>query len=612
MEALTCESRSNFSVQYIIDVIHKGGFQFLLLHDSHNSFYRSPLGALPCGASLRLCFTCDFAKFVQVRTWDGQESFHPMALESPNTYVAEITAPSAPMLWWYDFVIHTETGLLRYGNAYDQLGGVGALYDGTPASFQVTVYDPAFETPSFLHHGIIYQIFPDRFFHGHSSSIFGRTDIYLHEKWDEAPLLRIDPRSNDNMALDFFGGNLNGIVEKLPYLKDLGVTVLYLNPIFQARSNHKYDTGDYRRIDPMFGTEEDFKTLCEKASAMSIRVILDGVFSHTGEDSVYFNKYGTYDSLGAYQSPASPYYSWFTYTDYPDGYKCWWNIPTLPEVRKDDPPYRSFMFQPENGIVPMWLKNGASGWRLDVADELPMDFIKELRKAAKSANNSAAILGEVWEDASNKISYNVPRSYCLGDTLDSVMNYPLREEIISFLTYNSTAHQLARLIRHQQEVYPVPFLYASMNLLGSHDRARIINVLAGCEWGYLPREERANLILSHDQYRLGAERFLKGMEILCALPGAPTLYYGDEAGLQGTADPYNRGTFPWGREDIKLQSAVRSLFQRRKNSPVLQTGFLEATAMDDDTLLIRRWVEGGKDAIDIPAENGEEIIKVRR
>lgn len=584
----------------------------MLLHDSHKAFYRFPLGALPCGASLRLRFTCDFAESVQLRTWDGQETFHPMVLESQNTYAADIAAPAMPILWWYDFVIRTDSGILRYGNAYDQLGGEGALYDYAPASFQVTVYDPAFETPSFLHRGIIYQIFPDRFSHSTSSPTPERTDIYLHEKWDETPLLSIDPRSNDNMALDFFGGRLNGISQKLPYLKDLGVTVLYLNPIFQARSNHKYDTGDYSLIDPMFGTEEDFKALCEKASALNIRVILDGVFSHTGEDSVYFNKYGTYKSLGAYQSPDSPYCSWFTFTEYPDAYKCWWNIPTLPEVRKDDPHYRSFMFHPEKGIVPLWLKNGASGWRLDVADELPMDFLRELRKAAKKAKSDAAILGEVWEDASNKISYNVPRSYCLGDTLDSVMNYPLREEIISFLTFGSTAHQLARLIRHQQEVYPIPFLYALMNLLGSHDRARIINVLAGCEWGYLPREERSNLHMTHEQYSLGSERFLKGMEILCALPGAPTLYYGDEAGLQGTADPYNRGTFPWGQEDVKLQNAVRELFQKRKNSIVLQTGFLEAAAMDDDTLLIRRWVEGGRDALLNPAENGEEIIKVRR
>ena len=584
----------------------------MLLHDSHNSYYRFPLGALPCGASLQLRFQCDFAKSIEVRTWDGQETFYPMAFDGKNGYTAILTVPSTPKLWWYDFLIHTENGVLHYGNAYDQLGGEGALYEGVPASFQVTVYDPAFRTPEYLHQGSIYHIFPDRFFHAHSAAFSPRTDVHLHEKWDEQPLVRPDPRSGDNMALDFFGGNLNGIAEKLSYLKDMGITILYLNPIFQARSNHKYDTGDYTRIDPMFGTEEDFRLLCRKASGFGIRILLDGVFSHVGEDSIYFNRYGTYNSLGAYQSPDSPYLPWFNFEEYPLRYKSWWGIPSLPEVRKDEPSYQAFLFDHEHGIVPRWLKTGASGWRLDVADELPMEFLRKLRSAAKGVRQDAVVLGEVWEDASNKIAYGQPRSYCLGDTLESVMNYPLREGIISFLTRQSSASQLARLIRHQQEVYPAPFLYSLMNLMGSHDRARIINVLAGCEWSHLSREERANLVLSQEQYRLGTERFLNGLQILCALPGAPAIYYGDEVGMQGTADPFNRGTFPWGREDQSLQKAVKTLLNHRKNSSVLQTGFMEVSAPDEDTLRIRRWFEESRDALGDPAHNGEEIIEVRR
>ncbi len=584
----------------------------MLLHNSHDPFYRQPLGALPCGEKIQLRFSCDFAISVDVRVWDGQETAVSMVQESPNVYRTQLTVPSAPMLWWYDFIIHTDNGILRYGNAYDQLGGEGALYEHTPASFQVTVYDPAFSTPNYMHQGVIYQIFPDRFYPAPSVSVHTRTDIQMHETWNELPLLNIDPRSHDNMALDFFGGNLSGIAQKLPYLKDLGISVLYLNPIFQARSNHKYDTGDYSRIDPMFGTEEEFQSLCAEAASLGIRILLDGVFSHTGEDSVYFNRYGTYDSIGAYQSAASPYFSWFTFLHYPGRYRCWWDIPTLPEVRKEEPSYRSFLFNANNGIVPMWLKNGASGWRLDVADELPMDFLRQLRQSAKNAREDALVLGEVWEDASNKVAYNVPRSYCLGDTLDSVMNYPLREEIIRFLTFHSDAYSLARLIRHQQEVYPAPFLHALMNLLGSHDRARIINVLAGCEWKELPREERAHMQLTLKQYQLGSNRFIKGMEILCALPGAPTLYYGDEAGMQGSADPYNRGTYPWGREDASLQNAIRDLLNKRKNSPVLQTGFLEASALDSDTLVIRRYFQNGFDALGNPAQDDETIIQVRR
>jgi len=535
-----------------------------------------------------------------------------MAKEDQNTYKAQLTVSEQPMLWWYDFIIHTENGDLRYGNAYDQLGGEGALYDHSPSSFQVTVYDPAFKTPEYMHDGIVYQIFPDRFFHAPSEAVHNRSDIEIHQNWYENPNLAIDPRSHDNMALDFFGGTLNGISKKLPYLKDLGITVLYLNPIFQARSNHKYDTGDYSKIDPMFGTEVEFQSLCEKAAALGIHILLDGVFSHTGEDSAYFNRYGNYESTGAYQSTDSPYYSWFTFLDYPNRYRCWWDIPTLPEVRKEDSAYRRFLLNHQDGIVPKWLKSGAAGWRLDVADELPMDFLRELRQSAKSVKKDALVLGEVWEDASNKVAYNVPRSYCLGDTLDSVMNYPLREEIIRFLTWQSDAYQLARLIRHQQEVYPAPFLYALMNLLGSHDRARIINVLASCEWQELPREERALLHLTPEQYQLGSERFVKGLEILCALPGAPTLYYGDEAGLQGSADPYNRGTYPWGREDAHLLALIREVLYNRKIYSVLKTGYIEAWAQDNDTLVVRRYFQNGFDALGKPASDEEKIIQIKR
>ncbi len=582
------------------------------LHDSHNPYYRQPLGPVTCFASITLRFLSDDADAVYVRTWDGQETMHAMIKENDHTYICKLTAPDTPMLWWYDFVIHTSNGQLRYGNAYDQLGGEGALYDGPPASFQITVYDMAFQTPAYIHRGIIYQIFPDRFYHKASASVCDRKDVYLHKTWEEQPLLNIDDRSGDNKALDFFGGNINGIIEKLPYLKELGISVLYLNPIFQARSNHKYDTGDYTRIDPMFGTEEDFQNLCKKAAGQDIHVILDGVFSHTGEDSLYFNRYGTYQSLGAYQSADSPYFSWYTFTLHPDHYRCWWNIPTLPEIRKSDPSFRSFLLNQTDGIVPRWLHHGASGWRLDVADELPMDLLRDLRLCAKGAKSDAFILGEVWEDASNKVAYDIPRSYCLGDTLDSVMNYPLREAIISFLTYQCTAFQLSRLIRHQQEVYPAPFLYALMNLLGSHDRARIINVLAGCEWNDVKREDRAHLHLSKEQYDLGRSRLLKGFQILCALPGAPTLYYGDEAGLQGAADPFNRGTFPWGHEDISLQNDFKRLFQKRSNTPVLQTGYMDIWAADDDTLCIKRYFIQEKDVFGQPALGDDEIITIRR
>lgn len=584
----------------------------MFFYDSHQALFRSPLGALPCGGILCLRFLCDTALKVFVRTWSGIEQITPMAFDGVKTYTAEITAPDTPMLWWYDFIIQTPEGIFRYGNAYDQLGGEGALYNDAVSSYQVTVYDPAYQTPVFMQHGIIYQIFPDRFFKGPIHTSCRHSEMQLHDRWEDTPLVSPDPRSGDNLALDFFGGNLNGISEKLPYLKKLGVTILYLNPIFEARSNHRYDTGDYQTVDSLLGTDADFKNLCEKAAGLGIKILLDGVFSHTGEDSVYFNRYGTYKTSGAYQSLQSPYTSWYTFFDHPNQYKCWWNIPSLPEVNKDDPDFRRFLFDKADGIVPQWLLKGASGWRLDVADELPMPFLKELRQTVKEQNPQAVVLGEVWEDASNKVSYGQMRSYCLGDTLDSVMNYPLREALISFLTGNTPAGTLVRLLRHQQEVYPAPFYYALMNLLGSHDRARIINVLSGCEFNHLSREERANLHLTKDQYELGVERFKKGLQILCALPGAPTLYYGDEAGMEGTADPFCRGTYPWGREDKDLQKFVQDQFFRRNHTPVLQTGFMDISAPDDDTIRILRYIDHGVDALNQPAKNGRALLVLKR
>ena len=403
-----------------------------------------------------------------------------------HLFETTISVPETPMLFWYDFIIHRPGGDVRYGTSYDQLGGVGACYDGQPSSYQITVYDPAYQTPEFLRHAVVYQIFPDRFFRDEKAGHPGRSrkikaahpEAVFHKKWDEAPFLDPDPVTGDNRALDFFGGTLRGITEKLDELQELGVTVLYLNPIFRARTNHRYDTGDYTRIDPMLGTQADLTRLCEEAAKRGMRVLLDGVFNHTGDDSLYFNRYGRYDSVGAYQSPDSPYAGWFTFERFPDKYKCWWGVDTLPEVNKDNEDYCRFILA-EDGVARRWMRAGTAGWRLDVADELPMRFLRDLRTAVRTQDAQAALLGEVWEDASNKVSYGAQRCYCLGDTLDSVMNYPLREAAIGFVTGTLDAYAFCRRVESLRENYPLPFFYSLMNLMGSHDRARLLNVLAG-------------------------------------------------------------------------------------------------------------------------------------
>ena len=563
----------------------------MVRHDSRDPLYRTPSGARPTGSDVILRCRADDARAVTLRLWwDDGEIRRPMTASPRGAGLFEIrlTLPEQSGLLWYYFIVDFDGETRLYGNADDRLGGEGRLYDHEPPSFQLTVYDEEFDTPRWMREGLLYQIMPDRFAaRGKNAPEAG----WLHEKWDEPPAIHVDPSTHDNRADDFFGGNFRGVMDRLDYLKELGVTAIYFNPIFRARSNHKYDTGDYETIDPSFGTREDFEALCERARAVGIRILLDGVFSHTGSDSRYFNRLGRYDSLGAYQSLESPYASWYRFKRWPDEYDCWWGFETLPTVNKSDESYRRYILTGENAIVKRWLRRGASGWRLDVADELPVPFLRTLRKSVKSVDPDAAVLGEVWEDASNKVAYGQLRCYCLGDTLDSVMNYPLREGLIGFLLGEIDAYALKRRLDALYENYPAPFAAALMNLLGSHDKARVINRLSGAEPENRPREQRAFTPLSDAEYERGKRRFIKAWRFLCAMPGMPCLYYGDEAGAQGGDDPFCRGTYPWGHEDRALMEEIKRVNHARLKSRAAQNGSLELIAPDADTLTVVRRYE---------------------
>ena len=563
----------------------------MVRHDSRDPLYRTPSGARPTGSDVILRCRADDARAVTLRLWwDDGEIRRPMTASPRGAGLFEIrqTLPEQSGLLWYYFIVDFDGETRLYGNADDRLGGEGRLYDHEPPSFQLTVYDEEFDTPRWMREGLLYQIMPDRFAaRGKNAPEAG----WLHEKWDEPPAIHVDPSTHDNRADDFFGGNFRGVMDRLDYLKELGVTAIYFNPIFRARSNHKYDTGDYETIDPSFGTREDFEALCERARALGIRILLDGVFSHTGSDSRYFNRLGRYDSLGAYQSLESPYASWYRFKRWPDEYDCWWGFETLPTVNKSDESYRRYILTGENAIVKRWLRRGASGWRLDVADELPVPFLRTLRKSVKSVDPDAAVLGEVWEDASNKVAYGQLRCYCLGDTLDSVMNYPLREGLIGFLLGEIDAYALKRRLDALYENYPAPFAAALMNLLGSHDKARVINRLSGAEPENRPREQRAFTPLSDAEYERGKRRFIKAWRFLCAMPGMPCLYYGDEAGAQGGDDPFCRGTYPWGHEDRALMEEIKRVNHARLKSRAAQNGSLELIAPDADTLTVVRRYE---------------------
>ena len=351
------------------------------------------------------------------------------------------------------------------------------------------------------------------------------------------------------------------------------MTCIYLNPIFEAQSNHRYDTADYEKIDPMLGTERDFKSLCQSAEKLGIKIMLDGVFSHTGDDSKYFNRYSRYDSIGAYQSENSPYYNWYKFNKWPDDYESWWGIKILPEVNEDNPDFIEYITG-KNGIARKWLRLGASGWRLDVADELPDEFLDEFRKAVKEEKNDCLVLGEVWEDASNKSSYGKLRRYLLGEQLDSVMNYPFAGAVIDFIR-DANAELFASRVMSIVENYPKEVLDVLMNHISTHDTMRAITALAGESCAYRDRRWQSTHSLDEKEYRYGMKLLMAASAMQFALPGVPTIYYGDEAGMQGYKDPFNRRCYPWGKENEELVEWYKKLGEIRSKNSVFKDGKFE-------------------------------------
>ena len=450
------------------------------------------------------------------------------------------------------------TGLYFY---YFDLGAEGFLGRGPlrraeqtqyPRAWQVTVFSEDYHTPDWYKGGVMYQIFPDRFCKAGEYPV--KPYKVLRSDWGGQPYFR----PNDFGKVlnnDFFGGNRNGIRTKLGYLAKLHVNSVYLNPIFDAYSNHRYDTGDYMEIDSLLGTKENFSELVRDAEKQGIRIILDGVFNHTGDDSRYFNKFGRYDSVGAYQSPQSPYADWYQFHRYPDTYDCWWGIETLPAVNENSPSYQNFILG-EDGVIKTWLRRGAAGYRLDVADELPGFFLKMLRRAVKEQDPEALIIGEVWEDASNKVAYDVRREYLQGAELDSVMNYPLKDAIINFVLSGNTT-QLRETIAMLRDNYPKETLDVLMNLLGTHDTPRILTVLGNKHPAN--KEEMSRTWLSSEE-RIRAKSLLRIAAVLqFTLFGVPCIYYGDEAGAEGYQDPFCRNCFPWDDIDEELRAFYEKL-----------------------------------------------------
>ena len=542
--------------------------------DSRNELFKSPFSAVEVGETLVFqvvlprSLSCSAVSLVlhkdgrpQARcvfAWDRMQG------NDEEWWRLETTIYESG-LYFYHFEYQTPFGtteLLRSESS------CGKLFGGKH-EWQLTVCDAGFTAPDWLRGGLIYQIFPDRFAASGTLKENVPADRLLRSDWGGEPQWKPN-KAGKVLNNDYFGGDLKGIEEKLPYLRSLGVTCIYLNPIFEAQSNHRYDTADYEKIDPMLGTTEDFCALCAAAKAQGIRIILDGVFSHTGDDSRYFNKYGRYDDIGAYQSKKSPYYPWYKFRHWPKSYASWWGIDILPEVQEETPSYIDFIAG-KNGIAAKWLRCGASGWRLDVADELPDEFLDAFRACVKETDPEALILGEVWEDASNKCSYGERRRYLQGKQLDSVMNYPFAEAILDFIR-TKRVEGFSEKIYTVLENYPKCVVDILMNHIGTHDTMRAITALAGEDCEYRDRNWQSRTTLSEEAYEKGVKLLQLAALIQYTLPGVPSLYYGDEAGMQGYKDPFNRCCYPWGHENKTLLSYYRMLGNLRKSCDCLKSG----------------------------------------
>ena len=545
-----------------------------ILYDSKLPQFKDPFGTLTPGQVCRLHIHIPCA--VQATAVKCLMQYEDGRTTAQEVFFSKARTEDPYEIWQADFSIHQE-GLYFYYYYIDTPSGGFRLFkqgDDTNMEagdlWQVSCVPADFHTPVWARGATIYQIFPDRFRKSGDCDLTGKLTPYtVHPSWNE----EVDWRpTEDDLVLnnDFFGGNFRGITEKLDYIADLGVNLLYLNPISKSFSSHRYDTGDYKTPDPMLGTEADFAELCRQAHARGIRVILDGVYSHTGSNSPYFNREGQFDSLGAYNSQESPYYSWYTFQHWPDRYTCWWNFDTLPTVNKLDPAFVNFIIADEDSVVAHWMKLGADGFRLDVADELPDEFIRLLRRRIKAINPDALLLGEVWEDASAKIAYNRRRTYFTAGELDSVMNYPFRTAIIDYVRGHDGGAALKETVMSIVENYPPEVVQCNMNLLGTHDTPRILTALVDDFNG--TREEMSKRHLSRNQFDIAYDRLLMAAFLQYTLPGSPSLYYGDEAGMEGGRDPFNRRPYPWGRENTEILDHFRHLGKLRREHPAFRLG----------------------------------------
>ncbi len=562
-----------------------------ILFDPFSAEFKTPFGTLvpgePCSITLRIPQSCQTKKASLVLLAEcGEEyaSYHMKLQKKADGYEhyrADFALPFEG-LWFYRFLIETENekfSLYRQGLS-DTNMEAGELW-------QLSCVPKDFIPPEDFRGKVMYQIFPDRFYKDGACDLTGKLLPYtVHENLRDVPEFLPDALGEVRNC-DFFGGNLRGIEKKLDYLADLGVGVIYLNPIFKAWSNHRYDTADYKAIDEMLGTEEDLVSLCKAVHEKGMKIILDGVFSHTGNNSRYFDAKGVFGN-GAASNPDSPYRSWFEFQSYPDTYTSWWGITTLPCTCELDEGFLNYIIDDEDSVIARWMRAGIDGWRLDVADELPDAFIARLRKRLKALRPDAILIGEVWEDASNKCSYGVRRQYFTAGELDSVMNYPFRTAILDYVLQRISAEDFQRSVMDLAEHYPSGVLHSLMNMLSTHDTPRLLSLLSPTP-APAEKRDRAGYRMSPEDRKIALARFRTATFLQFVLPGMPCVFYGDELGTEGFEDPFCRSYFDWDRvKDNDLVDFFRRLIGLKNQNAALRLGNLSIKPQGSGLFLSRQ------------------------
>ncbi|MDR7267681.1 glycosidase [Pelomonas saccharophila] len=583
--------------------------------NSRSTEFKAPFGAQPAGSEVRFSIGNDVPGLKQAtlvierRQMTGNQeqlAYEPVArvamTPEPHGLGTGFTARhrfDATGIYGYWFEIETDQGKYALQNNKDPIywtrekGSMGpSTVERLPSNvnrvrrYRQTIHAPGFEVPTWAQDVVYYYVFPERFRNGDKANDprpgggrpqdrYQDRDVERHAQWNEKPFKPDTGDGSDALYNnDFFGGDLAGIIDKLDYIKSVGANALYLTPVFRAPSNHKYDAADYKNIDPAFGTNEDFTRLCAEAAKRGIRVIPDTSLNHVGADSPYFNRYGNFPAGGAFDNgrpnPASPYYGWFKFKpgekDPNKQYQGWVGVSDLPEIDKNNASFRAYAYRDKDSVTNLWLERGAAGWRMDVAPWVPDDFWREWRTAVKTKKPDALTVAETWFDSSK---------YFLGDMFDSTMNYIFRNAVLDYAAGKSGKLMAANL-ELMREAYPPQAFSALMNLLSTHDQPRALHHFG----------EDRNLTEAKQRLRLAT--FFQ-----MTYPGSPTIYYGDEVGLGGGDDPYNRAPYPWadegGQPDEALLADFKRLTQLRHDLPVLRHGRLsEPLHVDENVVVLAR------------------------